>query len=794
MQQKIIRMKKKIVTFLWCTLGSVVLLAVLAFTAIAQGWIGYMPPVEELENPVSKYASQVISSDGQLLGTYSYKDNRIFTDFDSLSPYLWKALVATEDVRFFEHSGIDVRSLGRAVIKRGILGETNAGGGSTITQQLAKQLYSEQADNSTQRLFQKPIEWVIAVKLERNYTKEEILTMYLNYFDFLNGAVGIKTASRTYFGKEPKDLTAPEAATLIGMCKNPSYFNPIRHEDRCKGRRNVVIDQMLKAGYITQSECAEFKAEPLNMKKFHRTDHKDGIATYFREYLRKIMMARKPNKEDYPAWQMQQFYADSLAWAQDPIYGWCNKNYKKNGQSYNIYNDGLKIYTTIDSRMQKYAEQAVYRHVANFLQPRFYAEKKGKGTAPFTSQLSRAQVQAILDKSMRLSDRYRHMKAAGYSDSEIRAAFNKKEPMTVFTYHGEVDTEMTPMDSIKYYKFFLRAGFMSMDPMTGYVKAYVGGLDYRYFQYDMVSLGRRQVGSTIKPFLYALAMENGFTPCDMALNAQRTYIVAGQPWTPRNASHARAGQMVTLKWGLANSSNWVSAYLMSRLNPVALKKLILEFGIRNNAIVPSMALCLGPCDLTVSELVSAYTAFANHGIRMAPVLVTRIVDSEGNVVANFQPQMNEVISEESAFRMLDMLRAVVDGGTASRLRYMYKFTGEMGAKTGTTNNNSDGWFIGITPSLISGCWVGGEDRDIHFDSMTYGQGAAMALPIWAYYMKKVYADKRLGYSQDEKFDVPADFQPCNTGGASAPAAEPDVDASEEDKPVDHGGVDPLLSH
>lgn len=794
MQQKIIRMKKKIVTFLWCTLGSVVLLAVLAFTAIAQGWIGYMPPVEELENPVSKYASQVISSDGQLLGTYSYKDNRIFTDFDSLSPYLWKALVATEDVRFFEHSGIDVRSLGRAVIKRGILGETNAGGGSTITQQLAKQLYSEQADNSTQRLFQKPIEWVIAVKLERNYTKEEILTMYLNYFDFLNGAVGIKTASRTYFGKEPKDLTAPEAATLIGMCKNPSYFNPIRHEDRCKGRRNVVIDQMLKAGYITQSECAEFKAEPLNMKKFHRTDHKDGIATYFREYLRKIMMARKPNKEDYQAWQMQQFYADSLAWAQDPIYGWCNKNYKKNGQSYNIYNDGLKIYTTIDSRMQKYAEQAVYRHVANFLQPRFYAEKKGKGTAPFTSQLSRAQVQAILDKSMRLSDRYRHMKAAGYSDSEIRAAFNKKEPMTVFTYHGEVDTEMTPMDSIKYYKFFLRAGFMSMDPMTGYVKAYVGGLDYRYFQYDMVSLGRRQVGSTIKPFLYALAMENGFTPCDMALNAQRTYMVAGQPWTPRNASHARAGQMVTLKWGLANSSNWVSAYLMSRLNPVALKKLILEFGIRNNAIVPSMALCLGPCDLTVSELVSAYTAFANHGIRMAPVLVTRIVDSEGNVVANFQPQMNEVISEESAFRMLDMLRAVVDGGTASRLRYMYKFTGEMGAKTGTTNNNSDGWFIGITPSLISGCWVGGEDRDIHFDSMTYGQGAAMALPIWAYYMKKVYADKRLGYSQDEKFDVPADFQPCNTGGASAPAAEPDVDASEEDKPIDHGGVDPLLSH
>lgn len=786
-------MKKKIIIFLWGTLGTVVVLAVLAFTAIAQGWIGYMPPVEELENPVNKYASQVISSDGKLLGTYSYKDNRIFTAYDSLSPYLCKALVATEDVRFYEHSGIDIRSLGRAIVKRGIFGETNAGGGSTITQQLAKQLYSEQADNTTQRLFQKPIEWVIAVKLERNYTKEEILTMYLNYFDFLNGAVGIKTASRTYFGKDPKELTAPEAAMLIGMCKNPSYFNPVHHEDRCIGRRNVVLEQMLKAGYITEAECADFKAAPLGLR-FHRTDHKDGLATYFREYLRKIMMAKRPVKSDYPAWQEQQFYSDSMAWANDPIYGWCNKNYKKNGDTYNIYNDGLKIYTTIDSRMQRYAEQAVYSHVANFLQPKFYAEKKGKVTAPFTSRLSKAQVQAILDKSMRLSERYRMMKAAGYSESEIRAAFNKKEPMTVFTYHGDVDTEMTPMDSIKYYKFFLRAGFMSMDPMTGYVKAYVGGLDYSHFQYDMVSLGRRQVGSTIKPFLYALAMENGFTPCDMALNAQQTYMVAGQPWTPRNASHARAGQMVTLKWGLANSSNWVSAYLMSKLNPVALKKLILEFGIRNNQIVPSMALCLGPCDLTVSELVSAYSAFVNHGIRMAPVFVTKIVDNEGNTVANFQPQMNEVISEQSAYRMLDMLRAVVDGGTAARLRYMYKFTGEMGAKTGTTNNNSDGWFIGMTPSLISGCWVGGEDRDIHFDSMTYGQGAAMALPIWAYYMKKVYADKRLGYSQSEKFDIPKDFQPCSTGGSGEASAEPTEETAPDTKNEDHGGIDPLLNN
>ncbi len=776
-------MKKKIVRILWTCLGCFVLLCIVAFTAIAQGWIGYMPPVDELENPVSKYASQVLSSDGQLLGTYSYKDNRIFTAYNQLSPALVQALVATEDVRFFDHSGIDIRSLGRAVLKRGLLGESNAGGGSTITQQLAKQLYSEQADNTTQRLFQKPIEWVIAVKLERGYTKEEILTMYLNYFDFLNGAVGIKTASRTYFGKEPKQLTVPEAAMLIGMCKNPSYFNPVHHEERCIGRRNVVLDQMRKAGYLTDEECAEYQAQPLKLN-FHRTDHKDGIATYFREYLRKIMMAKRPVKSDYASWQEQQYYADSLAWAQDPLYGWCNKNYKKDGSSYNIYNDGLKIYTTIDSRMQRYAEEAVYKHVAGFLQPHFYAEKKNKPTAPFSSQLTTAQTKAILDKSMRLSERYRVMKAAGASEEEIRKAFHTPQPMTVFTYHGMKDTEMTPMDSIIYYKYFLRAGFMSMDPQTGFVKAYVGGMDYTYFQYDMVSLGRRQVGSTIKPFLYALAMENGFSPCDVAPNVQRTYRVAGQPWTPRNANHSRYGAMVTLKWGLSQSNNWISAWLMSQLSPEALKKLILEFGIRNNKIVPSMALCLGPCDLTVSELVSAYTAFANHGIRMAPIFVTKIVDNEGNVVANFQPQMNEVISEESALKMLDMLKGVVDGGTAARLRYMYKFTGELAAKTGTTNNNSDGWFIGISPSLVSGCWVGGEDRDIHFDNMTYGQGAAMALPVWALYMKKVYADKRLGYSQNEKFEFPKDYDPCNSGKKHTPKPVKKEGTKEEESGID----------
>jgi penicillin-binding protein 1A len=616
------------------------------------------------------------------------------------------------------------------------------------------------ADNVMERLLQKPIEWVIAAKLERYYTKEEILTMYLNKFDFLNNAVGIKTAANTYFSKEPSELAIEEAATLVGMCKNPSLYNPRRFNERTRGRRNVVLDQMRKAGYLTREEADSLKALPLTLK-FRRADHKEGLATYFREYLRGIMTAKEPHRSDYRGWQMQKYYEDSIAWKTNPLYGWCAKNRKKDGSNYNIYTDGLKIYTTINSRMQRYAEEAVDEHIAKNLQPRFFRAKAGKKTAPFTSDLSQEEVDKIMDRAMRQSERYNRMKADGCSEAEIRKAFNTKIEMSVFTYGGEKDTVMTPMDSIRYYKHFLRTGFMSMDPITGHVKAYVGGTNMTYFQYDMAMVGRRQVGSTIKPYVYTLAMENGFSPCDQVRHVEQTLIDEnGRAWTPRNASKKNYGEMVTIKWGLANSDNWVTAYLMGKLNPYQLVRLIHSFGVQNRQIDPVVSLCLGPCEISVGEMVSAYTAFANHGIRTAPLFVTRIEDAEGNVVANFSPQVDEVISEQSAYKMLTMLRAVINEGTGGRIRRVFGIQADMGGKTGTTNNNSDGWFMGFTPSLVSGVWVGGEERDIHFDRMADGQGAEMALPIWGLYMQKVYKDKSLGYSESERFQIPDGFDPC----------------------------------
>ena len=764
-------MKKVIIYSLWGLLVLGVLSATLGFIAIEKGWVGYMPPIEDLQNPINRFATQIYSSDGKILGTWNYnRENRIMVDYNQLPPSLIQALVATEDVRFYEHSGIDFFALGRAIVKRGIFGQKSAGGGSTITQQLAKQLYSEKAHSVMERLLQKPIEWVIAVKLERNYTKDEILTMYLNYFDFLHNAVGIKTASNTYFSKDPKDLKITEAAVLVGLCKNPSYFNPVRYPERSIERRNVVLSQMEKAGFLTEAERDKLSSEPLGLK-FHVADHKDGIAQYFRDFLRRYMTAKKPDRNDYFEWNMVKYYIDSLNWENDPLYGWCTKNRKKDGEPYNVYTDGLKVYTTIDSRMQAYAEKAVYEHVAKYLQPAFTKEKKGRKTSPFSGSLSMEQVSNIMMRSVRQCDRYRAMKASGASEDEIMQAFRTKREMTVFSYQGEIDTVMTPLDSIRYYKTFLRTGFMSMCPQNGHVKAYVGGMDFSHFAYDMAMEGRRQVGSTIKPFLYSLAMENGFSPCDEAPNVQQTYMVAGKPWTPRNGSKARYGDMVTLKWGLQQSNNWISAYLMSKLNPQAFVTLLHEYGIRNPEIHPSMSLCLGPCDITVGEMVSAYTAFVNHGIRAAHMFVTRIEDNEGNVLAQFQPRMNEVISEQSAHKMLYMLRAVVDGGTGGRLRFRYGLKAQIGGKTGTTNNNSDAWFMGLTPRLVSGVWVGGDDRDIHFDSMVWGQGATMALPVFAYYMQSIYKDKTLGYSEDEVFDVPTGFNPCPVEGASAEDGE-----------------------
>ena len=775
-------MIRKIIKALWIFLAVIVLAIVIVFVSISKGWIGYMPPVEELENPSYKFATEIFSEDEKVLGTWSYsKENRVYTAYKDLSPSIINALIATEDVRFVEHSGIDAKALFRAFVKRGLMFQKNAGGGSTLSQQLAKQLFTENvARNTLQRLFQKPIEWVIAVKLERYYTKEEILSMYLNKFDFLNNAVGIKTAAYTYFGCEPKDLKIEEAATLVGMCKNPSLYNPVRFNERSRGRRNVVLEQMRKAGYITDAECDSLQALPLKLT-YNRVDHKEGLATYFREYLRGVMTAPKPVRSDYRGWQMQKFYEDSIAWETNPLYGWCAKNKKKDGTNYNIYTDGLKIYTTINSRMQQYAEDAVKEHLGDYLQPIFFKEKEGSKNAPYARSLPEKRVEELLTKAMKQTERYRLMKEAGASEQQIRKAFDTPEEMTVFSWKGDKDTIMTPMDSIRYYKSFLRTGIMSMDPANGHVKAYVGGRNHVYFQYDMAMVGRRQVGSTIKPYLYTLAMENGFSPCDQARHVEQTLIDEnGTPWTPRNANDKRYGEMVTLKWGLANSDNWISAYLMGKLNPYDLVRLIHSFGVRNKAIDPVVSLCLGPCEISVGEMVSAYTAFANKGIRVAPLFVTRIEDSDGNVISTFAPQMEEVISASSTYKMLVMLRAVINEGTGGRVR-RYGITADMGGKTGTTNDNSDAWFMGFTPSLVSGCWVGGDERDIHFGRMTYGQGAAAALPIWAMYMKKVYDDPTLGYDQQERFKLPEGFDPC--AGSETPDGEV----------IEEGGLDDLFN-
>ena len=759
-------LKNTVVSFvvgLWVLFILGLLAVFMYFFSIAKGWVGYVPDMSEIADPEYKFASQIFTSDGVEMGTWSLsKENRVFVEYDSLSPDLVNALIATEDVRFLEHSGIDAKSLLRAIVKTGILGQENAGGGSTITQQLAKLLYTEVSGSTLGRLTQKPIEWVIAVQLERQYTKQEIISLYLNKYDFGNNAVGIKSASSIYFGKNPNQLAIEEAATLVGMCKNSSLYNPRRRNEKTRLRRNVVLMQMEKAGYITAAEKDSLSALPLVLD-YHPADHKSGLATYFREYLRLYISAKKPEKSDYRGWQMQKYYEDSLNWEQDPLFGWCNKNKKTDGSYYNIYTDGLKIYTTVDSRMQKYLEEAVEEHMVKSLQPRFFKAKKGKKTAPFTENLTQAEVDEIMMRAMKQSDRYRTMKKGGYTEEAIIKAFKTPREMKVYTYAGMKDTLMSPMDSLRYNKFFLRTGVVSMDPLTGEVKAYVGGTDYNHFKYDMAAVGRRQVGSTIKPFLYSLAMEHGFSPCDETQNVRQTIITeTGKVWSPRNSSKQRIGETVTLKWGLQTSNNWISAYLMSKLSPYSLKKLIHQFGLLNKDIQPVPSLCLGPCEASVIEMVSAYTAFAGKGIRTAPLMVTRIEDNSGNVLATFSARKNEVISEESSYKMLEMLRAVVNEGTGTRIRRDYKIHADMGGKTGTTNNNADGWFMGFTPSLVTGCWVGGEERDIHFDRMADGQGASMALPIWGLYMNKVYADRTLPYSQSEQFDIPEDFDPCRS--------------------------------
>ena len=747
--------KKTFAKWFWGLFVAGVLFVMFFFIGIAKGWIGYMPPLEELQNPMNKFASEVFSSDMVSLGRYYRTENRVSVNYADISPYVTQALVATEDARFYTHSGIDSKAVLRAFMTLG-----KAGGGSTITQQLSKQLYSPTASSTFERLLQKPNEWVIAVQLERLYSKDEIVMMYLNQFDFLYNAVGIKSAAQVYFGKKPSELNVEEAAVLVGMCKNPSLYNPIRHAERTKNRRNTVLNQMEKYGFLSEAECDSLKELPMEIR-YHSVDHKEGTAQYFREYLRQFLTAKEPKESNYPAWNKAQYPIDKEMWDTNPLYGFCNKNKKPDGSHYDLYNDGLRIYTTVDSRMQRYAEEAVHEHMTD-LQKKFFKEKKNKSYAPFSRQLTKDEIESAMTRSMKQTDRYRGLKREGKTEEEIRAIFDTPVEMQVFTYEGMKDTTLSPMDSIRWLKYFLRCGFMSMDPHSGHVKAYVGGPNFAHFQYDMVSVGRRQVGSTVKPYLYTLAMSEGMWPCDKTVNQSITLITeTGQEWTPRNDSKKNIGDTVTLQWGLAQSNNWITAYLMSLFGPKQMVSMMRSFGIQGD-IPPVYSLCLGTFEVSVREMVEAYTVFPNKGIRVQPLLVTRIEDNNGNVIATFTPETYEVIDETTSYKMITMLRGVVDGGTGSRVRFRYNLRMPMGGKTGTTQNNSDGWFMGFTPSLVNGCWVGGEDRSIHFDSMTEGQGASMALPIWSLYMQKVYADPDLGYTQDEEFDVPETFNP-NSG-------------------------------
>lgn len=774
---------QKIVQWLWTCFIGFGLMIFIFLLLIYNGIIGYMPPIEELEDPHDKLASLVYASDGTTeLGRYFFgAGNRVYTDYDAVSPYVINALVATEDARFKEHSGIDFKALGRTLVKTVMMGDKSSGGASTITQQLAKQLYSQPSSNIFKRAIQKPIEWMIAVKLERFYTKDEIINMYLNRFDFLNNAVGIKTAANVYFGKEPGDLNAEEAAMLVGMLKNPSYFNPLRHEERAINRRNTVLDQMVKADFLGVGEADSLKNLPLKLD-YHKVDHKVGGAPYLREEIRRLMTAKKPVRPKRSDFKTRSAYniawgnynTDSTQWEENPLYGWILKNPKPDGSYYDLYTDGLRIYTGINVDMQRFAEEAIYEHLGGYLQPAFEKEKRGQRTGPYTTnseELSFSGVQKLIKNAVKQTERYRIMKNSGASEEEIDKAFHTPYEMDVFAYVKESKREngvsktrivpgtktvtMSPYDSLLYMKTVLRTGLMSMDPINGQVKAYVGGPDFTHFQYDMVSRGKRQIGSTAKPFLYTLAMEQDFTPCSMFSNTQPVF----GNWAPRNSGSARVGEMVDLRWALTNSNNWISARLVNELTPVSLANKMRMFGL-TGYIDATLPLCLGTVDVPVGHMVAAYTAFSNHGIRVDPVFVTKIEDNQGNVIYTAVPHRTEVTSEDAYYKILSILLNVVDSGTGASLRSRYGISAQMGGKTGTTNSNSDTWFMGFTPNLVTGVWVGGEERYIHFNSMAFGQGARAALPIYGLYMQKVYNDSKLPYRQDEKFTFPDNYNPC----------------------------------
>jgi penicillin-binding protein 1A len=771
---------KKYIRIFWYIYGLAVVFVFLLFFMIAEGWLGFMPTFEELENPESLLASEVVSADHVVLGKY-FKENRSFVNYEEFSPDLLNALVATEDVRFFKHSGIDLRGLIR-VLKGIVTADTNSGGGSTLSQQLAKMLFPRNnLDNKLELILRKFKEWVIAVKIEKSYTKEEILTMYLNKYDFLNLAVGIKSASAVYFNTSPDSLRLEQAAMLVGMAKNSSLYNPLRRPELVRQRRNVVLSQMEKYGYISKTICKSTQALPLNLD-YHKVDFKTGLAPYFREYLRGTMNANKPVRSDYRAWQIQKYKEDSVEWETNPLYGWCNKNKKTDGTSYNLYRDGIRIVTTIDSRMQRYAEEAVNTHLKNNLQPSFKKRLRNLRNQPFSNDLTNEDVERVMDQSIKQTERYRIAKLNGKSWDEIKRIFNTPVEMTVFSYKGDRDTTLTPLDSIKYYYSILRSSFMSMEIKTGYVKAYVGGPDYRHFMYDMVKDGKRQVGSTVKPFLYTLAMQNGLSPCSKVPNVKQQFILPdGKIWEAKNSSPTKFDdKMVTLKWGLAHSVNQVSAWVMKQYNPQSVADLMKKMGVYS-PIDPVPSMFLGTSDVTLYEMVGAYGTFANKGVFTQPIFVTQIEDRHGNVISTFRPEKHDAIDEQTAYLMIELMRGVVDAGSGGRLRWnpVYGgFKGQIAAKTGTTQNQSDGWFLGITPQLVNGAWTGAELRSIHFEDLQSGQGASTALPIWGYYMRKVYADRTLPYHDETEFERPINFS-VNINCDDPESIEQSNDNSEE---------------
>ena len=749
--------KKKIIKWFWVLFTTPILLVAALIFCV---WMfADIPSFEELENPQSNLATQVIAEDGEILTTF-HIENRSYVSYEELSPNLVHAAVATEDSRFYRHSGIDFESLARVLVKTVLGGSSSQGGGSTITQQLAKTLYPRQDVSSRipgvstlKMVWIKLKEWVTAVKLERSYTKDEIMNMYMNQIFFGSNAYGIKAAAQTFFGKSPIDLTVEEAATLVGMVNKPTRYNPALNPDKSLARRNLVISRMEQNGFLTKEEADSIQQIPITLS-YQIQDHNAGIGPYFRDMLRRTMNAKEPKRSSYT--QYEDYVVDSLLWADDAFYGWLNKNTKSDGTRYDLDRDGLRIYTTINYKMQKYAEEAVAEHLGQDLQKSFDRHLKWNRNKPFASDIDQKTIDQLMKQARRWSDRYRIMKANGASEGDIRKSFTEPVRMRLFSWDkkGYIDTVMTPDDSIKYYKGHLRAAFMAIEPHSGFVKAYVGGPNYRYFKYDNVRQGKRQVGSTIKPFLYTLAMQEGMSPCDRVVNVPQTFLVGDTTWTPKSTDKDEwIGQTVTLKWGLTKSSNNISAYLMKQYGPEAMVEMMRKMGI-GCYLDPVNPLCVGAADISVYEMVAAYNTFPSKGVYASPIFVTRIEDNLGNVLGEFTNRKKEAISDYTAYLMANLMQGVVNSGTGVRLRAKYGLKGEIAGKTGTTNDQSDGWFIGYTPTLTAGVWVGAEDRQVHFESLSLGGGSNMALPIWGIFMRKVLADGTLGVYETDKFIAP----------------------------------------